>query len=196
MNESPALMRAVGYNANPPADDPASLLDVEVPVPALQPHDLLVEVHAVSVNPVNAKERAHSDPHGAVRILGFGAAPSGRRNAMTRTPQEVFAHHGQAFGAGDLDEIVADFADDAVVITPAGVNRGKDGVREAFTQLFADLPNAAWDLKTQIYGDDVLMLEWAADGAESRADDGVDTFVFRDGLIHAQTVHYTLQRKG
>jgi hypothetical protein len=22
--------------------------------------------------------------------------PSGRRNAMTRTPQEVFAHHGQA----------------------------------------------------------------------------------------------------
>ena len=74
MNESPALMRAVGYNANLPADDPASLLDVEVPVPALQPHDLLVEVHAVSVNPVDVKERAHSDPHGAVRILGFGAA--------------------------------------------------------------------------------------------------------------------------
>src|SRR5258708_3685386 len=123
-------------------------------------------------------------------------APSGRRNAMTRTPQEVFAHHGQAFGAADLDEIVADFADDAVVITPAGVNRGKDGVREAFTQLFADLPNAAWDLKTQIYEDDVLLLEWAADAAESRADDGVDTFVFRDGLIHAETVHYTLQRKG
>src|SRR5258707_10787005 len=122
-------------------------------------------------------------------------APSGRRNAMTRTPQEVFAHHGQAFGAGDLDEIVADFADDAVVITPAGVKRGKDGVREAFTQLFADLPNAVWDLKTQIYEDDVLLLEWAADAAESRAD-AVDTFVFRDGLIHAETVHYTLHRKG
>src|SRR5258708_3754743 len=121
--------------------------------------------------------------------------PSGRRNAMTRTPQEVFAHHGQAFGAGDLDEIVADFADDAVVITPAGAKRGKDGVREAFTQLFADLPSAAWDLKTQIYEDDVLLLEWAADAAESRAD-GVDTFVFRDGLIHAETVHYTRQRKG
>src|SRR5258708_5530808 len=120
---------------------------------------------------------------------------SGRRNAMTRTPKEVFAHHGQAFGAGDLDEIVADFADDAVVITPAGVKRGKDGVREAFTQLFADLPNSAWDLKTQLYEDDVLLLEWAAGGAESRAD-GVDTFVFRDGLIHAETVHYTLQPKG
>src|SRR5260370_17846689 len=131
----------------------------------------------------------------AVRDRRRGA-PSARRNSMTRTPQDVFAHHRQASGAGDLDEIVADFADDAVVISPAGVNRGKDGVREACTQLFADLPNAAWDLKTQIYEDDGLLLEWAADAAESRADDGVDTFVFRDGLIHAETVHYTLQRKG
>ena len=115
---------------------------------------------------------------------------------MTRTPQEVFAHHGQAFGAGNVDEIAADFTDDAVVITPAGVNRGKDGVREAFTRLFTELPDAAWELKTQTYGGDVLMVEWAADAAGSRADDGVDTLVFRDGLIHAQTVHYTLKRKG
>jgi ketosteroid isomerase-like protein len=114
---------------------------------------------------------------------------------MTRTPREVFAHHGQAFGAEDLDGIVADFADDAVLITPAGVIRGKDGIREGFRQLFADLPNATWDLKTQIYEDNVLLLEWAADAAQSRAE-GVDTFVFRDGLIQAETVHYTLRRKG
>jgi hypothetical protein len=70
---------------------------------------------------------------------------------MTRTPEEVFAHHAQALGAGDLDGIVEDYADDAVFITPAGVKRGKDGVREAFTQLLADVPNAAWELKTLIY---------------------------------------------
>ena len=39
---------------------------------------------------------------------------------MARTPQEVFQHHVQALGAGDLDEIVADYTDDAVFITPAG----------------------------------------------------------------------------
>ena len=33
---------------------------------------------------------------------------------MIRTPEEVFAHHAQALGAGDLDKIVADYADDAV----------------------------------------------------------------------------------
>ena len=114
---------------------------------------------------------------------------------MTRTPQEVFAHHGRALVAGDIDEIVADFADDAVVITPAGAKRGKDGVREAFTQLLADLPDAVWEQKKQIYAGDVLLLEWAADTAGARADNGVDTFVFRDGLIRVQTVDYSLARK-
>lgn len=112
---------------------------------------------------------------------------------MTRTPEEIFQHHVQALGAGDLDEIVADYADEAVFITPAGVRRGKDGIREAFTQLLADVPNAAWELKTQIYEDDVLFLEWAATAATTKVEDGIDTFVFSDGLIRLQTVRYTLQ---
>ena len=115
---------------------------------------------------------------------------------MTRTPQEVFQHHARALGAGDLDEIVADYADDAFYVSPAGVLRGKDGVRAAFTRLLADVPDAAWDLKTLIYEDDVLFLEWAADAAATRVEDGIDTFVFRDGLIRVQTVRYTLLRKG
>ena len=113
-----------------------------------------------------------------------------------RTPQEVFAHHGKALAAGDLDEIVADYADDSVVITSGGVARGKDGIRKVFVKLLDDLPNAAWDLKTQVLDGDVLFLEWAADSAVNRVDDGVDTFVFRDGMIWAQTVRYTPKAKG
>lgn len=115
---------------------------------------------------------------------------------MSRTPEEVFQHHAEALGAGDLDEIVADYAEDAVFITPAGIQRGKDGIRAAFTQLLADVPNAVWELKTQIYEDDILFLEWAADAAATFVEDGIDTFVFRDGLIRVQTVRYTLQYKG
>jgi uncharacterized protein (TIGR02246 family) len=114
---------------------------------------------------------------------------------MTRTPEEVFQHHVQALGAGDLDEIVADYTDDAVFISPAGVQRGKDGIRAAFTQLLADVPNAAWELKTLIYEHDTLFLEWGADAAATFVEDGIDTFVFRDGLIQVQTVRYTLQHK-
>lgn len=114
---------------------------------------------------------------------------------MIRTPEEIFAHHAQALGAGDLDDIVTDYDDDAVFISPAGVLRGKDGIRVAFTQLLSDVPQAVWELKTQIYEGDVLFLEWAADSAVTRVDDGVDTLVFRDGLIRVQTVRYTPRAK-
>jgi uncharacterized protein (TIGR02246 family) len=113
---------------------------------------------------------------------------------MTRTPQEVFAHHAQAFDAADLDEIVSDFADDAVMITPAGAKHGKDGVREAYAQVFAELPDAVWHIKSKTFADDVLLQPWTADAAESHAN-GVDTYVFRDGQIRVQTVQYTLHRK-
>ena len=110
---------------------------------------------------------------------------------MARTPQEVFAHHGKALAAGDVDQIVADYADDSVVITAAGVARGKDAIRKAFVKILDELPNASWDLKNQILDGDVLFLEWAADSTVNRVDDGVDTFVFRDGMIWAQTIRYT-----
>jgi hypothetical protein len=113
--------------------------------------------------------------------------------AATRSPQEVFGHHAQALGAEDLEEIVADYSDDALFITPAGVQRGKDGIRQAFTKLLGEVPQATWDIKTTIYEDDILFLEWGAEGGGNRIEDGIDTFVFRDGLIRVQTVRYTLQ---
>ena len=116
--------------------------------------------------------------------------------AATRSPQEVFGHHAQALGAEDLEEIVADYSDDAVFINPAGVQRGKDGIRQAFTKLLSEVPQATWDIKTTIYEDDVLLLEWGAEGGGNRIQDSIDTFVFRDGLIRVQTVCHTLQLAG
>lgn len=115
---------------------------------------------------------------------------------MTRTPQEVFAHHVQALGAEDLDEIVADYTEDALFITPSGVNHGRDGVREGFAKMIADLPGASWELPTQLFERDILLLEWSADSRTNRVDDGIDTFVFSDGLIRVQTVRYTPVSKG
>jgi ketosteroid isomerase-like protein len=114
--------------------------------------------------------------------------------ATTRTPQEVFQHHAEVLIAGDIDGIVEDYSDDAIFITPAGTLHGRDGVRQGFEKLLSDLPNAEWDVPTQIFEGDVLFIEWNAKAAETHAEDGIDTFVFRDGLIRAQTVRYTLQR--
>ena len=112
---------------------------------------------------------------------------------MARTPQEIFEHHGAALMAGDIDGIVEDYSDDALFITPSRVLRGKDGVREAFTALLADLPDASWEIPTQIFEEDILFIEWSATTEKARVQDGIDTFVFRDGLIRVQTVRYTLE---
>jgi hypothetical protein len=39
----------------------------------------------------------------------------------------------------------------------------------------------------------VLFLEWTATAASTKVEDGIDTFIFRDGQIRLQTVRYTLQ---
>jgi len=113
----------------------------------------------------------------------------------TRTPKEVFQHHAQALGGEDLEGIVSDYSEDAFFITPAGILRGKSGIRQAFTKLLSDVPKAKWNLKTQLYESDILFLEWEADSAKTKVTDGIDTFVFKDGLIRVQTVRYTLQKK-
>ena len=115
---------------------------------------------------------------------------------MARTPQQIFEHHAGALIAGDIDEIVADYTDDAVFITPRGILRGKDGVRQGFTQLLADLPAAKWDVPTQHFTGDVLFIEWNAVSSASRALDGIDTFVLTDDGIRVQTVRYTLESTG
>jgi hypothetical protein len=112
---------------------------------------------------------------------------------MPRTPQEIFQHHAEALIAGDIDEIVADYSDDAVFITPKGTLRGKDGIREAFTNLLNDLPDANWEVPTQIFEDDALFIEWRAESKATRATDGIDTFIFRGDEIRLQTVRYTLE---
>src|SRR5436190_1667142 len=136
---------------------------------------------------------------GPVALRRLGApnrsvmSPVIRKVVMARTPQEIFQHHASALIAGDIDEVVADYAEDALFITPRGVLRGKAGVREGFSSLLADLPNAEWDVPTQIYEEDILFIEWSAVSEKTRADDGVDTFVFGDDAIRVQTVRYTVQ---
>jgi ketosteroid isomerase-like protein len=116
--------------------------------------------------------------------------------ATTRTPQETFQHHGEVLVAGDLEGIVSDYSDDALIITPEGSLRGKDGVRRAFEKLLGDVPSAEWALPTQIFEGDILFLEWTAESEKTKVEDGIDTFVFRDdGQIRVQTVRYTLQEK-
>jgi zinc-binding alcohol dehydrogenase family protein len=67
-------MRAVAYRHSLPIDNPLALEDVELDRPEPTGRDLLVEIRAVSVNPVDSKVRHRVDPAGTPKVLGFDAA--------------------------------------------------------------------------------------------------------------------------
>lgn len=68
-------MKAVAYRQSLPIDHAESLLDVTIPEPTPGPRDLLVEVKAISVNPVDTKVRKRAvPPAGEVKVLGWDAS--------------------------------------------------------------------------------------------------------------------------
>jgi NADPH2:quinone reductase len=68
-------MKAVALKRYLPSSDPESLLDVELPDPKPQGRELLVRVHAISVNPVDVKVRSPKDKtEASPRVLGWDAA--------------------------------------------------------------------------------------------------------------------------
>ena len=68
-------MKAIAYYTSLPINDPKSLQDIELPAPVAGPRDLLVEVKAISVNPVDTKVRHNVAPeNGAAKVLGWDVA--------------------------------------------------------------------------------------------------------------------------
>ncbi|TXF99781.1 zinc-binding alcohol dehydrogenase family protein [Massilia arenae] len=92
-------MKAIVYTQHGlPIDDPQALIDTELPMPLAGPHDLLVEVRAVSVNPVDTKIRQGSavkEP----RVLGWDASGIVRAVGAKVT---LFAPGDEVFYAGSI----------------------------------------------------------------------------------------------
>lgn len=93
-------MKAIGYKTPGPIDHTDALQDIELPRPRAAGHDLLVEVAAVSVNPVDTKVRSSATPpEGEWKVLGWDAV--GR---VVETGPDVtgFAVGDEAYYAGSI----------------------------------------------------------------------------------------------
>ena len=67
-------MQAIAYQNALPISDPRALQDVTLSDPTPGPHDLLVEVRAIAVNPVDTKVRASTSAEpGGWKLLGWDA---------------------------------------------------------------------------------------------------------------------------
>ncbi len=94
-------MKAVGFLTSHPIEHEDALLDIELPDPAPRPHDLLVRIEAISVNPADAKRRIRTAPGKVLDepfILGYDAV--GRVEAMG-ADVEGFVVGDRVWYAGD-----------------------------------------------------------------------------------------------
>lgn len=89
-------MRAIGYHQ---AGGPDVLTDLELPEPTPGPRDLLVQVLAVSVNPVDTKVRTRGAPADGPGVLGWDVA-----GVVQAVGSEVtlFAPGDEVFYAGSI----------------------------------------------------------------------------------------------
>ncbi|WP_198333312.1 zinc-binding alcohol dehydrogenase family protein [Psychrobacter aquimaris] len=93
-------MKAIGYQDNLAIDNEQALQDITLDKPTATGHDILVEVKAISVNPVDYKIRqSRPAPEGEYAVIGWDAA-----GIVTAVGDEVslFSVGDKVYYAGDL----------------------------------------------------------------------------------------------
>ena len=96
-------MKVISFRKSLPITHPESFIDLTADRPAGGPRDLLVEVRAISVNPVDAKIRGGGGParpRGELPILGWDAAGVVREAGTEVT---LFEPGDEVYYAGSID---------------------------------------------------------------------------------------------
>ena len=114
---------------------------------------------------------------------------------MGRSTTEVFEHHKNAILKADFPEILADYANDAVLLTMDGAFVGVEAIQGFFVNLFSSQPNVRVNFKKHVVEGEVLLLEWSAESDIAVIPKGVDTFIIRDDKIQHQTMWFTMVPK-
>ena len=93
-------LKAVGYTKNGALDAEGGLEDIEIDEPVPGARDLLVEVRAISVNPVDTKIRANVAPESGHKVIGWDVS-----GVVVAVGDEVtsFGVGDEVFYAGALD---------------------------------------------------------------------------------------------
>lgn len=110
-----------------------------------------------------------------------------------RSFQDVFEDHLKLSEAGDFEtDMKRNYSDEIVVLMENKIYRGFQGVRELALRLSKELPQAKFQNKMILLDKEMGMLEWTAQSEIKEVRDGVDSYLFRNGKIIAQTIHYTV----
>lgn len=139
----------------------------------------------------------------AAAILSLSVAMTGGAALAADSGQAVLDHHVKAMTAGDLDAVMADYADNALLVAPHGIApgqtnvsgndvfSGKANIRKFFAVLTDKAHNPAFHAMTATFesrGNDVMLMHWVQFKGQPNQVSGTDTWIIRDGKVLAQVV--------
>ncbi|HBU29073.1 MAG: hypothetical protein A2X71_00135 [Thiobacillus sp. GWE1_62_9] len=123
-------------------------------------------------------------------------------NTRTTPPREqqalaLFERHVAAFTSGNLDAVLNDFGEHAVVITPDGVFEGPEQIRALYGGLLAefgtidrgDSPGLTLDALHVRH--DMIFITWHAESMHKVFPFGTDTFLCKGDRFERQTIAFS-----
>jgi hypothetical protein len=115
---------------------------------------------------------------------------------MTRSFEEVFEDHLELSKKEEWEEdMKRNFSEEIVILFENKIYHGHEGIKILATRLIKEIPKAKYHYNMILLDKELGMLEWTAHSEEYEVLDGVDSYLFRDGKIVGQTIHYTVTKR-
>lgn len=104
-------------------------------------------------------------------------------------PSRLLQRHLTAFVQNDLDALVADYAHDAVLMSPDATYRGVESIRAFFRDFIRRFPTGTSQvaLDHTTFEGDLVYFTWHATTPSTEVPFATDTMVLRGGKIVKQT---------
>ena len=117
----------------------------------------------------------------------FAANTAAKNPLMNRSTQEVLDSHKEAIETLNIDMLMADYAEDAVLVTPNGTILGRDAILTDFFQAsLAQFPDMVFTYHNIVCEDDTCLLQWSGQATNADIPVGVGVLYIQDGLIQRQ----------
>jgi len=116
---------------------------------------------------------------------------------LTRETTDILDRQNSLFVKGDVDELMKDFSDQAVLFTPDGVLEGIESIRKFYTDVTTNILPLGSDFKIsrQEVRGQTAYITWSGESKNYRFPLGTDTFFIKDGKIIVQTFAAKIESK-
>lgn len=106
---------------------------------------------------------------------------------MTRSIREVFESHREAIETGNLEQLAADYAEDAYMVTLDGTFRGREAILNDFFGVWlSKYPDTKIRFDKVVFEGDICLLQWSSEATGATVPVGLGIFFIEEGLIRRQ----------